>query len=231
VLARAADSIRSRYAVTVETLCLDLAEPHPWPVVENALGNRDCGLVVYNAAASPIGHFLDLDLWKAARTISVNIASPMEIAHGAGNRFRKRCRETGKRGGIILMSSMSALRGTPVVSLYAASKAWNLILAEGAGVEARPEGVDLMACIAGATDTPGYRDSVTGRGPGAPVQSPSAVASEALRKLGRRYSMIPGFGNRFIASLMYGLIPRRWSSDILGMATRGLRRRGDAGLN
>jgi short-subunit dehydrogenase len=154
----------------------------------------------------------------------------MEIVHHAGNRFRERYRTVGKRGGIILMSSLSGLRGTPVVSAYAASKAWNLVLAEGVSVEARPEGVDIMACVAGATDTPGYRDSLTGRGPGAPVQSPGAVAREALNLLGRRGSMIPGLSNRIVAGLMYGLLPRRWASEILGKATAGLRRRGDARL-
>ena len=224
----AAAGIRNRYSVEAETLTLDLAENNPWPVISKALNGRDYGLVIYNAAASPIGPFLDLDLEAARRTVSVNVASPLDVVYGAGNELRERWRRTGKRGGIILLSSLSGLRGTPNVSAYAATKAWNLVLAEGVSAEAKPQGVDVMACIAGATDTPGYRDSLTGRGPGAPVMSPRAVASAALRKLGNRGSYIPGLANRLVAGLIYGLIPRRWASGILGKATSSLRRRDDA---
>jgi short-subunit dehydrogenase len=192
-LRSAAENIAAQYGVETETLSLDLAEPDPWPKIESAIAERDFGLLVYNAAASPIGEFLDLKLEAARRTVAVNVASPLDVLHGAGNSLRKRFQRSGKRGGVILMSSLSGIRGTPYVSTYAATKAWNLVMAEGAGLEARSQGVDLMACIAGATDTPGYRDSVTGKGPGAPVQSPKALASETLNKLGRRCSMIPGW--------------------------------------
>ena len=224
----AADELRALGAA-VDTLPLDLAEPDPWPRIAGALGNGDWGLLVYNAAASPIGPFLDLSLEAARRTVSVNVASPLDVVHGAGNALRARHAATGRRGGIILLSSLSGLRGTPNVSAYAATKAWSIVLAEGAGAEMRREGVDMLACVAGATDTPGFRDSVTGKGPGAPVQPPQAVVRAALGGLGRRHVAIPGLGNRLIAGLMYGLLPRRWATAVLGRATAGLRRRDDAG--
>ncbi|MDF1566766.1 MAG: SDR family NAD(P)-dependent oxidoreductase [Spirochaetaceae bacterium] len=226
----AAEQLAAQYGVLTEILPLDLAEPDPWPKIESVISKRDFGLLIYNAAASPIGEFLDLKLEAARRTVAVNVASPLDVLHGAGNSFRERYRRSGKRGGVILMSSLSGIRGTPYVSTYAATKAWNLVMAEGAGIEARSQGVDIMACIAGATDTPGYRDSVTGKGPGAPVQSPKALASETLNKLGRRYSMIPGWGNRLTAALIYGWTPRRWIFGILRKATGGLRHRDDAQL-
>jgi short-subunit dehydrogenase len=230
LLNKTAERLRDKYKVKIETLSLDLAEENPWQQIQNKLDGSDYGLVIYNAAASPIGHFLDLNLDAARRTIDVNISSPLDLVHGAGNEFRKRWQRTGKRGGIILMSSLSGLRGTPTVSAYAATKAWNLVLAEGVGSEAKPEGVDIMACVAGATDTPGYRDSLTGRGPGAPVQKPRSVARAALKKLGKRSSFIPGFTNRIIGGLMYGLIPRHLAIGILGKATSSLRSRDDARL-
>ena len=229
-LEAAADSIRKKYSVEVDTLILDLALPDPWPAIEKAIGDRDAGLIVYNAAASPIGPFLDMNLDAARRTVAVNIASPMDVVHGAGNRFRKRYAETGSRGGIILISSLSGLGGTPHVAAYAASKAWNIIFAEGTGEEARREGVDILACIAGATDTPGFRDSTGERGPGAPVSAAGAVAATALGSLGRRTSVVSGFLNKIVGTVMYGRFPRGLSTKILGHATSALRHRDDAGL-
>ena len=74
-----------------------------------------------------------------------------------GERFIKR-----GRGGIILMSSLTSSQGSPLVANYGATKAWNLILAELLWYELKGLGVDIIACAAGATDTPGYRQSLPG---------------------------------------------------------------------
>src|SRR2546422_350907 len=63
------------------------------------------------------------------------------------------------RGGLILLSSMSALQGSPMVATYAATKAFTLNLAESLWDEWRPSGVDVTAVVPGPTDTPGYRAS------------------------------------------------------------------------
>ena len=241
-LQAAAASISDRYGVEVRTLEADLSEPGIWKRIRDAAGDSAgdadsdatgdtrLGLVIYNAAASPIGPLLDLELETVARTVSVNIATPLEVLHGAGNAMRRRFADSGHRGGVILLSSLSALRGTPYISAYAASKAWAMVLAEGVGQETAAEGVDVLACVAGATDTPGYRDSLTA-GSVAPVQSPEAVAREALTALGRRNLIITGRMNRLIAALVYGMMPRKWGTAILSRAAASLRRRDDVGLN
>ena len=229
-LKTAADSISSRFGVDVRIMEADLSEPGIWRKIGSRPETADTGIVVYNAAASPIGPLLDLELETAARTVSVNISSPLEVLHGAGNLMRRRFIESGHRGGVILLSSLSALRGTPYISAYAASKAWAMVLAEGVGQETAAEGVDILACIAGATDTPGFRDSLTGKSV-APVQTPGAVAREALAALGRRNLIITGRMNRLIAALVYGMMPRKWGTAILSRAAASLRRREDAGLS
>ena len=127
----AASDLTERFDVNVKTLSIDLSKTGCWEMTMKALKNEDFGLVIYNAAASPIGPFLDLDLQSLERTVSVNISSPLEIVHGAGNDLRQRYKTRQRRGGIILMSSLSGLRGTPHISAYAASKAWGMVLAEG----------------------------------------------------------------------------------------------------
>jgi short-subunit dehydrogenase len=45
-----------------------------------------------------------------------------------------------RRGGIVAMTSMSAFQGSPFVTVYAATKAFLLNLAEGVGRELAPRG-------------------------------------------------------------------------------------------
>ena len=51
---------------------------------------------------------------------------------------------------------MAGFQGSPLISNYAATKAYNMILAEGLWDEFRESGVDVLACCAGATRTPNY---------------------------------------------------------------------------
>ena len=60
-----------------------------------------------------------------------------------------------RRGGLIVMSSASGMQGGPLLSTYAASKAFGAVFAEGLWWEIRGNGVDVTACIAGAVSTPG----------------------------------------------------------------------------
>ena len=54
------------------------------------------------------------------------------------------------------MSSLAGSQGSPKIATYAASKAFNTILAEGLWEELRDKGIDVVASCAGAIRTPGY---------------------------------------------------------------------------
>ena len=64
------------------------------------------------------------------------------------------------RGGVILMSSLAGMIGAPRVATYAASKAFNRILAQALWYEVKGKNIDMLACCAGATRTPGLRQRV-----------------------------------------------------------------------
>jgi len=119
-----------------------------------------------------------------------------------------------------LMTSLAGSIGTPLVATYAATKAFNLVLAEGLWDELGRSGVDVLACRAGATRTPGYeasRPSVERR-----LMEPEPVVEEALRALGRAPSRVPGLANRAIAILLERLLPRRLALRTMSRATRAM---------
>ena len=83
--------------------------------------------------------------------------------------------------------------GAAYVTAYAASKAFDTILAEGLWQEFTPQGVDVVGCLAGATDTETFRED-TGGMPNA--MDPRDVAKETLDFLGRGPTFVPGADNR-----------------------------------
>lgn len=205
----------------VETLVIpaDLGVPGVVDDIERSLGGREIGLLIANAAYSPIGRFVDRPLDEQERAVAVNVTAPLALAHRFGGAMAAR-----GRGGIVLMSSLTAFQGTAMIATYAATKAFNLVLAEGLWDELRERGVDVLGCVAGATATPGYL-ATTPRKPSRlspPAMAPDAVAAEALSRLGRTPSFVAGRANRVVSLLMARLLPRRQAVTTIGRATRRL---------
>ncbi|OOK72013.1 short chain dehydrogenase family protein [Mycobacterium kansasii] len=82
-----------------------------------------------------IGPFLGHSVESHLRAIDVNCRGPLMLAHHFGQQMSAR-----KRGGIILMTSLSGMQGAPWLASYGATKAFNIVLAEGLWYELKPHG-------------------------------------------------------------------------------------------
>jgi len=153
LLARRADaleetaaSIRAEYGVATRCIVADLAQHDIADVVAAQTNDLDIGVLVYNAAAELYGPFLTLDHDVHRTNIAVNCFAPTAFAEHFGARMRDR-----GRGAIAIVSSLAALQGARYLTIYAASKAYELILAEGLWEEFGDHGVDALAYVVGAT--------------------------------------------------------------------------------
>lgn len=120
------------------------------------------------------------------------------------------------------MSSLSSAQGSALVANYAATKAYNRILAEGLWEELRTQGVDVLACSAGAVSTPGYLASLPAsskKGTGIALSTYSVV-SETLAKLGRGPDVIPGLQYRLANFVMQRLLPNKFVIKLMGRVMR-----------
>jgi short-subunit dehydrogenase len=204
-------------ALPVETVAVpaDLASPDGVSTVVAAAAEREVGLVVANAAYSPIGRFVTQDPAQTLRALDLNCRAPLLLAH----HFLPAMAARG-RGGFVVMSSLAGQQGAPPISVYAATKAFGATLAEGLWAELRDTGVDVVTCLAGAVETPGLAASKAKRAPG--TLPPSTVARAALRALGRGPRVIPGLTMRISATLMSRLLPRRTAIALFARASRDL---------
>jgi uncharacterized protein len=178
----------------------------------------EVGLLANVAGHSYLGELLELPLEKLRAQIAVNCRAPLTLAHYFGRQMRQR-----RRGGIIFISSASAFQGTAMVANYAATKAYDLILAEGLWDELGPFGVDVLGFAPGSTNTPGFhKDNPRYKSIRMPYMEPEPTVAEALAALGKMPSRVAGGSNRAAMFLTGRLLPRRRAIKLFGDNTRKL---------
>ncbi len=213
-----AREIESTHRVAAVPLTVDLARRDLVALLRPALGDREVGLLVYNAALGTVAPFLDLDAEHIQAMLAVNCAAPLLLAHALLPAMVAR-----GRGGVILMSSLSGNVGSAQLSAYAATKAFALVAADALWAELRPQGVDVLAVQPGSTRTPGWLSSqpVHDEGMGLPVMQPAEVVREALDALGVEPVVVPGEMNRQGAAAIAAL-PRRQAIELMSAVTARL---------
>ena len=212
-----AEAIREKHGVAVKTVSCDLASPDVLQQIEAAVGDKQIDFLVYNAALSYIGPYLDTELSTHQNIASVNMLSPMALVYYFGGKMVER-----GKGGIVLMSSIAGFQGSGFLTTYAATKAFNRVFAEGLWYEWKKKGVDVIACCAGATATPNYINTNPGKAsPLEPkAQQPEHVVEECLRKIGKKPSFISGTGNKFVTFLMQHIFSRKMAVNMMGDGMR-----------
>lgn len=214
-----AHALAAEYSVETRALVIDLAAPDMLAQADAATRNLEIGLLVYNAAHSVVGRFLDVALDDKLRMLDVNCRGALLLSHHYGGRMAER-----RRGGIILMSSLSGFQGHAMVGTYAATKAFDLVLGEALWAELGERGVDVLAFCPGATRTPGFLGSNprTTRGLSAPVMEADETVAEALAALGRGPTRIAGRSNRLAAFVLHRFLPRRTLVALMSRTTRAM---------
>ncbi len=194
-LEETARHITEQYGVKVLPVTCDLADADATQQIINAIGDRAVDFLVYNAALSYIGPFLATGLQTHTDIAKVNMLTPMAMLHYFGGKMAER-----GKGGVVLMASIAGFQGSGYLATYAATKAFNRVLAEGLWYEWKTKGVDVIACCAGATATPNYVNTKPGKAsPLEPKpQLPEEVVEECLRKIGTMPSFISGTGNKLV---------------------------------
>ncbi len=191
----ALDAIAARLPGEFGVECLpvqvDLSADEMLDHVIDAVGDREVGLLVYNAAIADVGPFYKpntgLDFEKAR--IAVNVSGPMLLTYHFARPMLAR-----RAGGIVLMSSGAGMQGAPYYSAYSATKAYSITLGEALWHEFKPYNVGVLAVAAGltlSTAAEGMKHIDAEQ-----LQTTEQVVEEAMNALGTRPLLIPGEYNR-----------------------------------
>jgi len=212
--------LETTLGIQVRTLHLDLASEDSVELMMELIGKTSCRMLIYNAAFSRVQKFMENDPAMLDRYIQVNMRTPIQLIHSFCHLHSE---DQDRRKGILLMSSLAGSWGTQLLGPYGGSKAFNHILAESLHNELKEEGFDVLACIAGATSTPGYLASLPPeKTKSRSVMSPEKVVEAGLQALGHRPFVITGQLNKLIYFLLTRILPRRASLRIMNRAVRDL---------
>jgi short-subunit dehydrogenase len=216
-LEKAAGQIAEQFGVKVLPIVCDLGAADATEQVVHAIGDTAIDFLVYNAASSFIGPYLETGLSTHLDIAAVNVLTPLAMLFYFGGKMVER-----RKGGIVIMASIAGFQGSGYLSTYAATKAFDRVLAEGLWYEWKPRGVDVIACCAGATATPNYINTRPGKASRLEPkpQAPAQVAEECLRRIGTTPSFVSGTGNKWVSFLMQRIFSRKKAIEIMGDGMR-----------
>ncbi len=205
------EEIKRKYGVDTKVIAADLTTAAGIQAVKDETQQLNIGLLVNNAGREDSGHFLRTSIEEALSTVDLNCRAPLQLTHHFAQIMAKR-----EKGGIIFMSSIVAFQGVPHIANYAASKAYDLVFAEGVAAELKPYNVDVIAVAPGFTKT---ELSLELNFDGLPMKpmAPELVARKAISSLGRKRITIPGAINKFLYLSGKYLQPRRINTFAFGM--------------
>lgn len=186
-----AQELESAHGIETRTASVDLYQPGAGEAVLAAAAGLEVGLFVSNAGADTnFSQFLDAPLGAWRNLLMRNVVTVTEAVYG----FAQPMRDRG-RGGIILMSSGTALGGMPGEAVYSGTKAYDLNLGESLWAELKPLGIDVIAGVCPAMDTPSLQAGLASHGLTIPgLYHPDEVVRTLLARIDDGPLHVFGFG-------------------------------------
>ena len=168
-------------------------------------------LLINNAGFGVYGEFPTVETRRLTDMVQVNCAAVVHLTRLYLPEMVAR-----KHGDVLIVASTASFQSVPYISTYAATKAFDLLFAEGLAEEMKPHGVRVCALCPGSTESEfaevaGHTHIAATR---ANRETADKVARAGLRALaaGKSY-VISGLGN-YLGVLGQRLVSRRMVARI-----------------
>jgi short-subunit dehydrogenase len=211
-LERTAAALRDDGRVRVDTLALDMTDLDAIPRLAELTVDREIGLAICNhLRPGDRGRFVDADLQRVHQQIDANIRAYADFAHAFGNRMRVQ-----SRGGLMLMSSLTGVPGSPFAALYGASKAFVLALGRAMAYELQGYGVDVLTIVPSSVNTETYQQAESEPSKLFPPMEVDNFVDQVFGSLGTRWVVVPGRRNALTADVLGRVLPHRTATTVMG---------------
>ena len=206
-----AEELSREHRVRTEIFVADLSEPAAPEAVYQFTQEKGLpiDLLVNNAGFGHYGEFHKADGDRLLEMIQVNCSAVLHLT-----RLFLPAMVARRSGDVLIVASTAAFQAVPYIATYAASKVFDLYLAEGLAEELRPYGIRVSALCPGTTtsefhEIAGHPSHSKGR-----EQSAEIVARNGLKALaaGKSY-VISGLAN-YLGAHGERLVPRRFVTRV-----------------
>jgi hypothetical protein len=145
-----ASDLASTHKIKVETVAADLTKPNAPTEIFNftTSKNLEIELLINNAGFGAFGYAHEIPAEKMLEMIQVNCSAVVQLT-----RLYTPAMVARGHGDVMIVASLAAFQPVPFNSVYAATKAFDLLFAEGIAEELRPKGVQVCALCPGSTNT------------------------------------------------------------------------------
>ena len=201
-----AQELRAKHKIQVEIIVGDLTQARAPEQIFQFTQAKELAisLLVNNAGFGQYGEFHTIAPERLLEMLQVNCSAVLHLTRLYLPQMVAR-----RHGDVLIVASTAAFQAVPYISTYAATKAFDLFLAEGLAEEMKPYGVRVCARCPGTTESEfhqaaGHPAHSKGR-----QQSAETVARVGLKALaaGKSY-VISGLGN-YLGAQSERLVPRR----------------------
>lgn len=208
-----ARKLEAAHKIQTKIFVADLAQPDaPEKIFQFAKDqNAEIELLINNAGFGAYGELQTVETSRLLDMVQVNCSAVVHLT-----RLCLPEMVTRGRGDVLIVASTASFQSVPYISTYAATKAFDLLFAEGLAEEMKPHGVRVCALCPGSTESEfaevaGQTHVAATR---ANRETAEKVARTGLRALaaGKSY-VISGVGN-YLGVLGQRLVPRRFVARI-----------------
>jgi|TARA_B100001540_G_C15726162_1_gene605411 short-subunit dehydrogenase len=175
-----ASDLTNKHSIQTHVIALDLCEEHALKKIKEATIDKDIGLVINNAGFGAKSEFLKTEADTLSKMIKLNCNVPVMLTHLFLPQLKQR-----KRSGIINLASVVGFQASPFMSVYGATKGFDLLFSESLSEEFSESGVDVLAVCPGSTDTEFH--TIAGSEATFPMlDDPKLVVMKSLKCLGKK---------------------------------------------
>jgi uncharacterized protein len=214
-----AAELSAKHQIRTEVITADLAQPEAPERIYAEIKQKgiEIELLINNAGFGQYGELNTVETQRLLDMVQVNCVAVVHLT-----RLFVADMVARGRGDILILASTASFQAVPYISTYAATKAFDLLFAEGLAEEMKPHGIRVCALCPGSTESEFH--AVAGQEKFTMNQQETAekVATTGLQALaaGKSY-VISGFRN-YLGAQSQRLVPRRLVTKIAaGMFRRG----------
>jgi short-subunit dehydrogenase len=205
-LTQLASGLREKHAIQTEVFPADLTQPQaPGEIVRFTEEKRlPIEVLINNAGFGAYGSFYKVERQRYLDMVQVNVAAVVNLTHLFLAPMIAR-----RSGYIMIVASTASFQPVPYISTYAATKAFDLIFAEGLAEEVRRHGVRVSALCPGGTESEFVKvANQPGHKTGGKVETAEKVARVGLEGLAAGKSRVISGTRNWLGVEAQRLVPR-----------------------